>query len=422
MAHRNNKLVIFVISLILLFATIQLQAQNIEISFFTMQLRPTFDDYFLPLFEEFEKAHPGVKIKWLDHPATNYETKLLTSFMGDNPPDVVNLTPQMLPSFASRSVLLPLEGVVPKEIIEIYYPNVVSDACTYGGKIYALPWYLAGAVAMVNMNIFKEAGMTEKDIPATYDELVDVAKVIHEKTDKFAFFPIYTEAASMHGMLFVRGIPILDETQTKAIFNVPKSVETFKFLIDFYKNGLTPREALTATHRRPIELYKSGKLAIFHNGAQFLKLIQSDSPEVYNNTVVRHCMYWKDNELYTIDVQNLTIAAKCKNPKLAAEFAAFVTNGENQLKFCKIVTIVPSVIKAAEDPFFTEVEDTPLGLARKYIAAQIKKGVVVRFPEKNSAKLIKAMDDITEKVGLGQITPEEGIKQAEDKWNEILRK
>ena len=47
-------------------------------------------------------------------------------------PDVVNLTPQMLPSFASRSVLLPLEGVVPKEIIEIYYPNVVSDACTYG--------------------------------------------------------------------------------------------------------------------------------------------------------------------------------------------------------------------------------------------------------------------------------------------------
>ena len=83
-----------------------------EIGFFTMQLRPTFDDYFQKLFSEFEKAHPGVKIKWMDYPAQDYDTKLLTSFMGKNPPDVINLTPQILPNFVDRNIVLPLEPLL----------------------------------------------------------------------------------------------------------------------------------------------------------------------------------------------------------------------------------------------------------------------------------------------------------------------
>jgi len=391
-----------------------------DISIFTMQLRPMFDDYFLPLISNFEKNHPGVKIKWLDYPATDYDTKLLTSFVGGNPPDVVNLSPQMLMDFAQRNTLAPLEGLVPKEVIDTYFPNVVRNGCMFGDKIYAVPWYLATAVAMINMKIFEEAGLTEKDIPTTNEELWEIAKTIRKKTDKFAVFPIYTEAGAMYGMLFDAGVPILDPTGKHAIFDTPKAVKVFKYWIDFYREGLVPSEALTAMHRRPIELYKSGKLAVFTSGAQFLKLVKSDSPNVYARTVVRPRIHWKDNDTCTIDVQLLSIARESRHPKLAAEFAQFVTNGKNQLDFCKIVPIIPSVIKAAEDPYFTDVEDTPIGLARKYAAAQVKKGVVVHLPQKHSAKLFKIMDDITEKVGLGEMTPEEGIKQAEDRWNEIL--
>jgi putative chitobiose transport system substrate-binding protein len=392
-----------------------------EISIFTMQLRPMFDDYFLRLIGEFEKNHPSVKIKWLDYPATNYDTKLMTSFIGENPPDVINLPPQMLMDFAQRNTLAPLEGLVPRDVLDTYFPNVIRDGCMFGDKLYAIPWYLATTVAMINMKIFEEAGLTEKDIPTTNEELWEIAKTIRKKTDKFAIFPGYTEAGAMHGMLYDAGVPILDSTEKHAIFNTPKAVKVFKYWIDFYREGLVPSEALTAMHRRPIELYKSGKLAIFHSGAQFLKLVKSDSPDVYDKTVIRPRLHWKDRESCTIDVQLLSIAQKSRHPKLAAEFAQFVTNGENQLDFCKIVPIIPSVIKAAEDPYFTDVEDTPMGLARKYAAVQVKKGVVVRFPQKHSARLFKIMDDITEKVGLGQMTPEEGIKQAEDKWNEILR-
>ena len=392
-----------------------------QISFFTMQLRPTFDDYFHELFQEFENTHPGVKINWLDYPAQNYDTKLITSFMGSSPPDVINLTPQSLPKFVNRQTLVPLDDLLPQDIFDSYFQNVIKDACMMDGKTYALPWYLATAMTMCNMTIFRQAGLRVEDIPSTFEEMRDIAVTIRDKTDKFAFFPIYTESGTLRGLLIDAGVPILNDSETKALFNTPKAVEVFGFWADFYKDGLAPKEALTALHRRPIELYKSGRLAIFHTGPQFLKHVKADAPDVYQNTYVSPRLHWEGYEIYPIDVHNIVISAKSKHPKLAAEFAAFVTNGPNQLKFCKLTTIIPSVVEATKDPYFTDVDDTPEGKARKISVEQIEKGIVIPNPTKHPGKLSRVLDDVTEEVCLGNMTPGEGLEEAEEKWNEILK-
>jgi len=394
--------------------------EKIEISFFTMQLRPVFDDYFNELFAEFEKLHPNVKIKWMDYPAEGYDTKLITSFMGSDPPDVINLTPQMLPTFVSRGVLQSSQQAFPKEVVDKYFPNVIRDACQIKGKTYALPWYLATGVTMCNMKIFQEAGLTQEDIPKTSQEMKGIARIIREKTDKFPFFPIYTEAGAFRGFFISAGVPILDENETRALFNTPKGLEVFKFWTDIYKEGLVPSEALTAMHRRPIELYKNGKLAVFNSGPQFLKHVKADAPDVYKNTVVRPGIQWKDQEIYTVDVHIIVLSKKSKHPELAAKFAAFVTNASNQLKFCKLTTIIPSVMEAAHDPYFTEVEDTPEGKARKISAEAIQKAIVVRTPNKHPGKLFREMSKIVESVCLEEMTAEEGLGILEERWNEIL--
>ncbi len=391
-----------------------------ELSFFTMQLRPTFDNYFSWLFEEFAKTHPGVRIKWLDYPAQNYETKLITSFMGKHPPDVINLTADMVPSFVQRNTIIPLDNIIAKKALDSYFPNVLKDACGYNGRIYALPWYLSSTVTMCNKKIFEEAGLELDKTPRTYEAMRHIAEVIHKKTNKFGFFPLYTEDGCLRGYLIEAGVPILDKSGRRAIFYTPKGVKVFKFWTDMYKEGIVPSEALTAMHRRPIELYKSGRLAIFHSGPQFLKHVKSDAPNVYKNTIVGPRLHWKGHEVFHIAVHNLTVAKKSPHPKLAAEFTAFVTNGENQLKFCKLTTIIPSVIKAVEDPYFTDVGDTPEGHARRISARQVRKGIVIRTPPRRPGKLNRVLDEITEKVCLGKMSADEGLKLAEKKWNEIL--
>src|SRR5690606_26907462 len=82
----------------------------IEISFLTQQLSPTFTEYIEGLVAEFEASHPGVKVKWLDYPYDGYETKIITSYMANQSPDVINLGSESIPEFAGRGYLLPLNG------------------------------------------------------------------------------------------------------------------------------------------------------------------------------------------------------------------------------------------------------------------------------------------------------------------------
>ncbi len=393
--------------------------KKIEISFLTMQLRPTFDSYFFELFEEYETANPHIKINWLDYPYQNYDTKLMTAFMGKNPPDVINLSTDAIHVYARGNFIRPIDDLLPPEVFDEYFSNMVEEGCRYNDRIYALPWYSTGEISLYNKKIFEEAGIDVENLPKTYEEVRKAAEIIHEKTDKFGIFPTYTEAGSLRHYLLEAGVPLLNEDGTKAAFYTPRAVEVFKFWTDLYKEGLVPSEALTAMHRRPIELYKSGRLAILGTGAVFLKQVKSDAPDIYENTVVGQKLRWKDGGVFFVALHTLALAQKSEHPKEAVEFAHFVTNAENQLKFSKLTTILPSNKEAMADPYFTDVEDTLTGRARKLSAEQAPEAVIVQVPQQ-SRELFKIFDEITEEVCLGRMSAEEGLKKAAQQWNEVL--
>jgi len=392
---------------------------SITISFLTMQLRPAFDSFFLPLFQEYENTHPGVKIEWLDYPYQNYETKIMTSFMAGNSPDVINLGSESVPSFAQGGMLVQVDDLLSSRVIDSYLPNILEQGCGANGRLYAVPWYLAGSATFYNKAIFEEAGLSLDPLPTSYGQLPPLMKAVREKTGKFGYFPLYTESGALRGYLLEAGVPLLDKSGTRAAFNTPRGVEILKFWTDLYKENLVPSEALTAMHRRPIELFNTSKLAILETGPQFLRQIKSDAPEVYEQTVVGPDLGWPEMNLHVLVLQALSISSQSKNPTEAAEFAAFVTNAKNQLAFCKEVVILPSATAALDDPYFTQPEDTPEGLARLYSAQIARTGVIPPVP-RNSKKLFKVFDDVTEAVALGNMTAEEGLAKAETEWNRIL--
>jgi ABC-type glycerol-3-phosphate transport system substrate-binding protein len=216
------------------------------------------------------------------------------------------------------------------------------------------------------------------------------------------------------------GIDFLNKDQTKAVFNTPRAVEVLKFWTDLYKSGLAPSEALTASHRRPIELYKTGQLAILSTGPQFLNQIKSDTPDIFAKTDVGPLLHWKDDYRYIIPLHCLAISSKTEHPKEAAEFAAFVTSGPKQIEFAKRVTILPSVTESLNDPYFTQPEDTLEGRSRAIMADIVEQGIVSKAIP-HAPKILSMLDEITESVALGKVTAEEGLDKAEERVNEILQ-
>lgn len=389
------------------------------ITFLTMQLQPTFNDYVTRLIAKYEASHRDTKIVWLDYPADQYETKLLARFISHDPPDVINLTYDMMLKFSERDVLLSLDDVISSKTFSSYFPRIFNEGCRYKETAYAVPWYLALAVTMYNEEILRQAGLDLEKPPTTYLGMAEYCRIIKEKTGIYGTLPVYTEAGTLKGYLLQDGVPLVDETGKRAIFNSPAGVETLTFWADLYKEGLVPRESLTARHRRPIELYQSGKIAFFCSGPQFLKLIKGDAPDVYAHTRIGPRFQGKV-EMYPVDLMVVSVAGETKYPKLSADFAAYVTNGENQLALCRLATVLPSVVWAAKDPYFVDVEDTPEGQARKVSAQQLPKATIVVTPLEHRAELDEAIDTATQKACLGVLTPKEALDEAAAKWTQIL--
>jgi ABC-type sugar transport system, periplasmic component len=115
-----------------------------------------------------------------------------------------------------------------------------------------------------------------------------------------------------------------------------------------------------------------------------------------------------------------TISRSSKNPQLAADFALFLTNAENQVKFAKIVTIFPSIIEAAEDPFFAAGGDTPEDQARMIAAGSLWKIDATPTDLPDAARMTQILDDAMTAALLGTKTPRQAIQDAAREWQQIL--
>jgi putative chitobiose transport system substrate-binding protein len=249
-----------------------------EIEFWTMQLQPKFTDYFNKLIASFEAENKGVKVRWVDVPWAAMENKILTAVSAKTAPDVVNLNPGFASQLASRNAWLELDSKVPEGVRKQYLPKIWKDS-TLNNKSFGIPWYLTTRVTIYNKDLLKKAGVSKP--PATYAELAQVAKQIKDKTGKYAFFItlVPEDSGEVLESLVQMGVELVD-AQGKAAFNTPKGKAAFQYWVDFYKQGLMPKEALTQGHRRAIELYQAGETALLASGAEFMDTIAKNAPAI----------------------------------------------------------------------------------------------------------------------------------------------
>ncbi|MEQ8819050.1 MAG: sugar ABC transporter substrate-binding protein [Sumerlaeia bacterium] len=388
------------------------------ITFVTMQLQPTFNDYFADLIAEFEKENPGVKIDWVDYPFANYDTKLLTNFLGRDVPDVVNLSAEKLPIYVDGGHLEPLGEHLTSATLASYVPKLLDEGGRRDGSLYALPWYFSTYITYYNTALLEQAGLPAEPVESL-DDLPEFAAAIKEKTGEFGFYPAYTENGELKNWLVQRGVPLISEDGKKAAFNTPEGVAVLAFWADLYQADLVPKESLIEGHRAAMAMYKRGELAVLRLGQEFVSQIEKDAPDIFAQTMVAPEPIWPEAENNVVSMHVVAVTKRSANPDVAAKFAAFVTNAENQLEFCKNATILPSSQEALASPYFTEPDESLASQARAIAAAQAENGVIVRLPEQTQA-LQRVFEDITEKVARGAMSPEEGIAAAEEQWNAIL--
>ena len=388
-----------------------------EIEFWTMQLQPKFTDYFNKLIATFEAENKGIKVRWVDVPWAAMENKILTAVSAKTAPDVVNLNPGFASQLASRNAWLALDTKVPEAVRKEYLPKIWQDS-TLNNQSFGIPWYLTSRVTIYNKDLLKQSGVSKP--PATYAELAQVAKQIKDKTGKYAFFiTLVPEDSGEVLESFVQmGVDLVD-AQGKAAFNTPQGKAAFQYWVDFYKQGLMPKEALTQGHRRAIELYQAGETAMLSSGAEFMETIAKNAPTIAQASAASPQITGETGKK-NVAVMNLVIPRDTPNPDAALKFALFVTNTENQLAFAKAANVLPSTLEALQEyrrSLSGDGKATPVEQARDISASQMQEAQVLIPTMKDLNKLQKAIYENLQAAMLEEKTVDKAVADAAEEWN-----
>ncbi|WLD93074.1 ABC transporter substrate-binding protein [Alkalihalobacillus sp. AL-G] len=393
--------------------------EKVEIEFWTMQLSPTFDEYINGVIDDFEKENPNIKVKWVDVPWADMEKKILAAVASKTAPDVANLNPQFASKLAELDALVNMNEAVPADARDKYFEGVWKSN-TFDGETFGIPWYLSTQVTMYNTKMFEDAGLDPDNPPKTFNEVYEVAKTIKEETGKYAFFPALDGSHLLETMVMM-GADLTNEDMTKAAFNSPEGKEAFQLFVDLYQNELIPREVLTEGHGKAIDMYQAGQLAILASGPQFLDKIKENAPDILEVTRSSTQLTGETGKK-NVAAMNLVVPKQSEHQEEAVKFSLFMTNAENQVEFDKIVPILPSIESAMDDPFFSELPEnpTPIDKARIVSAKQLKDSEVLIPPMKNYEELKTSIFEALQAAMLDEMSVDEALEQAEQKWNEVL--
>lgn len=397
-------LVLVVLILVLISIPTKQKTVDNEVVFWTLQMND-FAPYMNKVIKEFEVQNPEIKIKWIDVPFSEGEKRTLASVLSDNPPDLINLNPDFSALLAQRGALFEIEPQYTSQ-----YNKSIVNSLKYNGKLYSLPWYATSAVTIYNKDLFTKSGAK---MPATYDDLVQIAPQIKEKTGAYALLPNITENDTILRILNKYGV-------TSTNINSEKSVYVFDIFKKLYEKDLIPKETITQTHREALEKYMAEKIVFFQAGANFLTMIKENAPSTYEKTDVAPQIV---GELRQNDfsLMNFVIPIKAKHKDEALKFALFLTNYENQLEMAKLTNILAVNQQTLEDDFYNKYDKNDLtSKARVISAKQLNKIEPVFTPARNQKEINIITNTAVQQILLNNNTTKNILNNAQEKIN-LLR-
>lgn len=371
------------------------------ITFWTLQLG-SFDKYINNIISEYEKENQNVKIKWIDVPYSEGEKRTLAAILTDNPPDLVNLTPDFSLLLAQKNALYTIE----EEKLSSFLPSL-TQTLKYNDKYFGIPFYATSAVTLYNKDLTNKLKL--KELPKTYDDLF----AISYKNNPFYLTMInFAENDTLLKLLNKYNI------NSPSTINNEQSIRLFYEFKDMYASGRVPKESITQTHRDSLEKYMSGQLVFLVTGANFINMIKENAPSVYKNTGVIPQLTG-DTGLYDYSLMNFIIPKKSKNPEIALDFALYFTNKTNQLEFAKMTPILPVNKEALEDEYFKADSANIEVQARKISAEQLNNLQSPLQNIKNKKELNNLSSNYIQQILIKNIPIENALNKFSDDWKKL---
>jgi len=287
------------------------------------------------LVDKFNRSQDEIYVNALS--VSEIERKLLIATAGGDPPDVANLQSSIIPQFADKGALEPLDPLLPvigarkEDYISIYW-----KLCFYDGVLYGLPLSPATVALHWNKAIFREFGIDPNSPPQTLEQLDAIAERIAVKKDAvnyetLGFVPIWPGWWN-YAWVWWFGGQWWDGKDTITA-NCPENIAAFEWIRSYAKKyGARSLQNFTSgfgSFSWSDDSFLSNRLAMVLQGVWLSRFIEKFAPEMEWAAAAFPSSKGKLKDVSMAECTVLVIPRGAKHKKEAAKFIGFLQRPEN---------------------------------------------------------------------------------------------
>lgn len=294
------------------------------------------------------KAVKDAVSAWSDESGTEAEVtaandlsqQLSQGFASGEPADVFYLAADAIAGYAANGSLLAYGDDL--ENTDDFYESLV-DSFTYDGEFYCAPKDFSTLGLIINSDIWAGAGLTEADIPTTWEELETVAKTL--TTPEHVGLGIGGEYARVGAFMAQAGGNLMNATSTEATANSEANVTALNEVKKLLNDGsLKYAKDLGAGWGG--EAFGKGLAAMTIEGNWITGAMQNDYPDITFQVAELPAGPAGKGTLQFTNCWG--IAADSPNQEAALELVEHLTSTESQLAFSEAFGPMPSIKSAAD--------------------------------------------------------------------------
>lgn len=222
------------------------------------------------LVDQFNKDNPDIEVvaKYNPDMYKGLTQNLQAAMASGKNPDVVQMGYSYLNYAGENLKYASIADIIAKQAPEDknylqdnFLPNILALATTDDGKQIGLPYSVSVPVLYYNPDIFRQAGLDPDKPPRTWQEVVQYAKTIREKTGTVGFFmQEFADNWAQQALMESNGGQVLAKKDGKTVagFDSPEAAQAYQLLADMVKDG----SGLHATNEEGFQAFLSGKLGM----------------------------------------------------------------------------------------------------------------------------------------------------------------
>jgi multiple sugar transport system substrate-binding protein len=272
--------------------------------------------------------------------ASDLTQELSQGFAAKKPADVFYASADAFQGWAANGSLLPYGDKLSN--VDDFYPTL-KDTFTYDGKLYCAPKDFSTLGLVINTDAWTAAGLTDADVPTTWEQLADVATKL--TTPEHVGLGFGGEYARIGAFLAEAGGTMTSKDGAKATVDSAENLKALQYVKDNLTAGSFAYAADLGTGWGG-EAFGTGKAAMTIEGNWITGALKNDFPDVkYKVVELPAGPAGKGTMQFT---NCWGIAADSANQDAAVTLVEHLTTTDQQLAFAKAFGVMPSVQSAAD--------------------------------------------------------------------------